>query len=92
MKEEAIAFLNGKMVTSATVITQLMRLHQITCGHFTSNDGKVQDVKSNRIGQLMDVLEEMEGKAVIWAHYRYDIRKIVEAISKWRKCGGNLLW
>ncbi len=87
MKEEAIAFLNGKMVTSATVITQLMRLHQITCGHFTSNDGKVQDVKSNRIGQLMDVLEEMEGKAVIWAHYRYDIRKIVEAISK--KYGEN---
>jgi len=82
MKQEAIAFLNGKMVSSATVITQLMRLHQITCGHFTSNDGEVQDVKSNRIGQLMDVLEEMEGKAVIWAHYRYDIRKIVEAISK----------
>ncbi|MAJ22241.1 MAG: hypothetical protein CMI75_00435, partial [Candidatus Pelagibacter sp.] len=39
MKQEAIAFLNGKMVTSATVITQLMRLHQITCGHFKSNDG-----------------------------------------------------
>ena len=87
MKQEAIAFLNGKMVTSATVITQLMRLHQITCGHFTSNDGAVQDVKSNPIGQLMDVLEEMEGKAVIWAHYRYDIKKIVEAISK--KYGEN---
>ena len=87
MKQEAIAFLNGKMVTSATVITQLMRLHQITCGHFTSNDGTVLDVKSNRIGQLMDLLEEMEGKAVIWAHYRYDIRKIVEAISK--KYGEN---
>ena len=87
MKQEAIAFLNGKMVTSATVITQLMRLHQITCGHFTANDGTVQDIKSNRIGQLMDVLEEMEGKAVIWAHYRYDIKKIVEAISK--KYGEN---
>ena len=77
MKQEAIAFLNGKMVTSATVITQLMRLHQITCGHFTANDGTVQDIKNNRITQLMDVLEEMEGNAVIWAHYRYDIRKIV---------------
>jgi SNF2 family DNA or RNA helicase len=87
MKQEAIAFLNGKMVTSATVITQLMRLHQITCGHFTANDGTVQDIKSNRINQLMDVLEEMEGKAVIWAHYRYDIKKIVEAISK--KYGEN---
>jgi SNF2 family DNA or RNA helicase len=87
MKEEAIAFLNGKMVSSAAVITQLMRLHQITCGHFTSNDGTVQEIKNNRISQLMDILEEVEGKAVIWAHYRHDIEKIVEAISK--KYGNN---
>jgi len=87
MKQEAIAFLNGKMVTSATVITQLMRLHQITCGHFKSNDGTVQDLKNNRITQLMDILDEVEGKAVIWAHYRHDIEKIVEAISK--KYGNN---
>ena len=82
MKEKAIAFLNGKMVSTAAVITQLMRLHQITCGHFKSDDGDVQDVKSNRLNELMDVLEEVEGKAVIWAHYRYDIEKIVEAIIK----------
>ena len=82
MKEKAIAFLNGKMVSTAAVITQLMRLHQITCGHFKSDDGDVQDVKSNRLNELMDVLEEIEGKAVIWAHYRYDIEKIVEAITK----------
>ena len=39
-------------------------------------------LKNNRITQLMDILEEVEGKAVIWAHYRHDIEKIVEAISK----------
>ena len=52
MKQEALAVLNGKMVTSATVITQLMRLHQITCGHFTSDDGSIQEIKNNRIPQL----------------------------------------
>ena len=82
MKEKAIAFLNGKMISTATVITQLMRLHQITCGHFTADDGSIQKIKNNRIGQLMEILEEVEGKAVIWAHYRYDIEAIVEAISK----------
>jgi SNF2 family DNA or RNA helicase len=87
MKQQAIAFLNGKMITTATVITQMMRLHQITCGHFKSDDGDVQEIKNNRIDELMDILEEMEGKAVIWAHYRYDIKKIVEAISK--KYGEN---
>jgi SNF2 family DNA or RNA helicase len=82
MKETALALLDGKLMTSATVLSQLMRLHQITCGHFKSDDGKIQTLKSSRLEELMDVLSEMEGKAVIWAHYRYDIQVIVEAIKK----------
>ena len=82
MKEIALATLNGKMITTVNVITQLMRLHQITCGHFKSDDGTTQTLKSNRLDELMDVLSEMEGKAVIWAHYRYDIEVIVDAIKK----------
>jgi len=82
MKEKALAVLNGKMVTSATVITQLMRLHQITCGHFKSDDGEIQNVKSNRLSELMNVLEEVEGKAIIWAHYRYDIEIIEKEVKK----------
>ena len=82
MKEQALAFLNGKMTTTVTVITQLMRLHQITCGHFKADDGSVQEVNSNRLDELMDILEEMEGKAVIWAHYRHDIENIVNALEK----------
>ena len=35
-----------------TVLTQLMRLQQITCGHFVANDGSTQDIKSNRINEL----------------------------------------
>jgi SNF2 family DNA or RNA helicase len=82
MKEIALATLNGKMTTTHNVITQLMRLHQITCGHFKSDDGQTQKIANNRLAELMDVLSEMEGKAVIWAHYRYDIEVIVEAIKK----------
>jgi SNF2 family DNA or RNA helicase len=82
MKEQALAFFNGKMVTTATVLSQMMRLHQITCGHFKSDDDQIQTIKSNRLDQLLELLEEIEGKAVIWAHYRYDIETIVEAVKK----------
>jgi len=82
MKEQALAVLNGKMVTSMTVITQMMRLHQITCGHFKSDDGDVQKVKSKRLDELLNVLDELEGKAIIWAHYRHDIESIVEEVKK----------
>jgi SNF2 family DNA or RNA helicase len=82
MKETALAMLNGKQVTTMTVLTQLMRLHQITCGHFTADDGSIQKIKNNRMNELMDVLEEIEGKAIIWAHYQYDIKQIIEEIKK----------
>jgi len=82
MKQQALAIFNGKMVTTATVLTQMMRLHQITCGHFKSDDDKIQTIKNNRLDQLLEVLDEIEGKAVIWANYRYDIESIVKAIKK----------
>ena len=82
MKTSALAFLNGKMVTTMNVITQLMRLQQITCGHFKADDGSIQNIKNNRITELMDVLEEVEGKAIIWAHWRHDIDTIVKSIEE----------
>jgi len=81
MKAMALAEMNGKMITTVNVITQLMRLQQITCGHFKADDGSMQEIKNNRIDELMDVLEELEGKAIIWAHWRHDIATIVREIE-----------
>jgi len=82
MKKEALAVLNGKQTTTVNALTQLMRLQQITCGHFTADDGSTQPIKNNRVDELMDVLEEVEGKAIIWAHYQYDIITIIKEIVK----------
>ena len=80
MKRQAVAHLNGKASSTMTVLTQLMRLQQITCGHFVANDGSTQDIKSNRINELMDVLSEIEGKVIIWGHWQKDIKNIIKAI------------
>jgi SNF2 family DNA or RNA helicase len=80
MKKEALAIMNGKMITTANALTQLMRLQQITCGHFKSDDGTTQEIKSNRLDELIDVLGEIEGKVVIWAHWQSDVRQIIKAI------------
>jgi len=82
MKKMALALMNGKMITTANALTQLMRLHQITCGHFKADDGSVQEIKNNRLSELSEVLEEVSGKVVIWAHYQYDIETIVKHIKK----------
>ena len=82
MKKEAIAFLDGKMQSTATVMTQLMRLHQITCGHFTADDGTIKDLPCSRLGELMDILEKIEGKTIIWSHYTHDVKRIIAEIKK----------
>jgi len=87
MKNLALAQFDGQMMTTSTVMTQLMRLQQITCGHFTADDGTIKDLDSNRISELINVLEEVEGKVVIWAHWQRDVHRIIQEISK--KFGEN---
>ena len=82
MKKEALAIMNGKMTTTANALTQLMRLQQITCGHFKADDGTTQEINSNRLDELINVLGELEGKVVIWAHWQSDVRQIIKAVVK----------
>ena len=82
MKKQALAILEGKVSSTQNALTQLMRLQQITCGHFTDDNGSTQPVANNRITELMDILEDVEGKAIIWAHYQYDIKNIIKEIEK----------
>ena len=82
MKSAALALLKGKMATAPHVLTQMMRLHQITCGHLKNDDGTITKLKNNRMKELLGLLEEVEGKVIIWANYIYDIENIVENIKE----------
>ena len=81
MKSAALAQLKGKMATAPHVLTQMMRLHQITCGHLKNDDGTITDIKNNRLKELISLLDEVEGKVIIWANYVHDIEHIVKEIS-----------
>jgi len=71
-----------QQVSVTSVLTKLLRLHQISCG-FTTTDSKENiALKSKRLEELMNVLEEVEGKAIIWANYRYDIKRIIKTIQE----------
>ena len=82
MKKAAITFFEENVMTAASVLTQMIRLHQITCGHVKTDDGEVKPIKNNRIKELLDVLEETDGKVIIWAVYRYDIKEIEKVLGE----------
>ena len=82
MKTNAMTILKGESLTAVNVLTQLMRLHQITCGHMKTDSGDTLNLKNNRLDELMQILAETSGKAIIWANYIHDILNIEAAIKK----------
>jgi SNF2 family DNA or RNA helicase len=76
MTEIALVQMESGVVTTTNALTQLMRLHQITCGHVKLDDGTVVNLPHKRIDELLAAIEETDGKVIIWATYRHDIEDI----------------
>lgn len=79
-------------VTATIVITQMLRLHQLLCGYTTDDQGIVHLIPTNRTRVLLEVLEEYDGKAVIWCAYDHSIRLVVEALEREYGKGSVARW
>ena len=73
---------DGKTMTSLSTLSALIRLHQISCGHITLDDGETKEIKSNRMQELLNILDEVDGKVIIWANYRFDIQNIQKTLAE----------
>ena len=82
MKKYALVQLDKISLTTASVLAQMIRLHQIVCGHMATDDGKVIGLPNNRVKELLAILEEHGGKAIIWANYRHDIKMIEQTLAE----------
>ena len=83
VKEFALAILDeDTFMTAPNAMTQLLRLQQILSGHTKPDDGSLVEIPDNRLKELLDCLDEIEGKVIIWSRFRYDMKRITEALSK----------
>lgn len=86
MRRQAIVTLEGTpIVTAASAISQLLRLHQIACGHLPRDVGDPRpaiELPTKRIDALLEAIEETDGKVIIWAAYTADILRIAEELRK----------
>lgn len=73
---------DGTMVT-ASKLTAMGKLRQMTSGFILFRDGTVEYLADNpRIALLKDTLEDEPRQGIIWAQYKEEIRNIVAAIRK----------
>ena len=82
LKDFALAEIDEDQFMSApNVMTQLLRLQQVLSGHTKPDDGELVEIPDNRIGELLNCLEEVDGKVIIWSRFRYDMQRITKALN-----------
>ncbi|MAK81330.1 MAG: hypothetical protein CMJ17_05550 [Phenylobacterium sp.] len=83
MKKLALTELDqGKLSSTQSVLTQIMRLQQICCGFLKLDDGEIKDLANNRLSELLSVVSETTGKVIIWATWTHDIQAIEKLLIK----------
>jgi len=82
LRRNAMFVFNDKTTTTVNRLSQIVKLHQVCCG-FTINDhGEIHDLPNKRYDELLDVLEEVDGKVIIWATYRHNIETITKKLKE----------
>jgi SNF2 family DNA or RNA helicase len=77
---------DGNLVTAQLAITRMLRLQQVLCGYIPA-DGDEEpteliDRKNNpRINVLREAIEDIQGKAIVWATWTRDIDMIMEELK-----------
>lgn len=82
MKDLSFALHEDEIMSVQVALTKILRLHQILCGSFTTDEGELIKIPNNRLAALEEVLEETSGKVIIWANYLQNIADIKEMLKQ----------
>lgn len=84
MQEEARIQLDDGDVLSVHELSVLVKLQQITSGYVKLPDGGLQYVEEDnpRLELLVDTLEDIDGKIIIWARFREELRTIAKRLRE----------
>lgn len=82
MKKTMMLDLEDDMVSTSIALTKLLRMRQICSGYCPTDQGDVLRIEHKRLETLMDCVEEIDGKIIIWAYFVDDIESIAAALRK----------
>jgi len=69
------------LLTTTSAITTINKLHQINCGHVRLDDGTIVDLPNNRVPALLELLDKIEGKVLIWCAFQRDVELIMSQLK-----------
>jgi len=86
LEGELMAWLeSGELVTAPLAITRMLRLQQVLCGYIPADGDDeptelIERDKNPRLRLLRDTMEDVSGKAIIWATWTRDIDMILQML------------
>ncbi len=73
----------GRFVTTDMIIKRITRELQICCGYVMDDEERVlHEVPENKTKMLLEVLEEHNGKAIIWCPWRPPLDRVIKRLIK----------
>lgn len=86
MKDELIVELENEEYEVTTVLEQMLRLQQITGGFYPWDNGekvvpKPIPGKNPKIEEMKHLLDEIDGKVIIWCQFRCEIELVAETLG-----------
>ena len=82
LRTTALAIVEDSTISFSNKLTEIIKLHQV-CNGFTKNDdGEIMTLHKSKLNALDEILEETDGKVIIWANYIYNINEIIEFLEK----------
>lgn len=85
IEDESYAELDESEVTTANILTRLLRLSQITGGHLTDDNGGVNTVSRAKLDALSDIIDSAmaeDKKLVVMARFVPELDDIQELLEK----------
>ena len=71
-----MAIVEDSTISFSNKLTEIVKLHQV-CNGFTKDDeGKMLRLHDSKLKALQEVIEETDGKIIIWANYLWNIHEI----------------
>jgi len=83
LKKHFIAEISeNQSVEAPLAVVRLLRLQEILSGYTKDETGLIHEIPNNRIDDLIEVIEEVPGKVIVWARFKYDAQMIGQRLEK----------
>lgn len=84
LKNDLVVRIKEHTVTASNVLVELLRLHQIGCGFFVSDDGVTEELDTEKIDLMTEIAEDIgpDEPFVVFVHFRHDAERVHAALER----------